>query len=161
MAEKLSFYCILSGQLESNEYDYSEEPESVSNDCLVDNAWKISQQLKKEQSDVDMAEYLPEELGGKIASVVWNVDELHGNLVGKIDCIITGELTEAEIERLKNWIIGQNSDGLGEGFEQHPIHTDEGDLYVSLWQWDNDNELMSEEEMEAFLTTGNISMGGM
>lgn len=161
MAKKLSFYCTLSGQLESNGYDYSEEPESVSNDFLVDNAWKISQQLKKEQSDVDMAEYLPEELGGKIASVVWSVDELHGNLVGKIDCTVTGELTEAEIECLKEWIIGQNSDGLGEGFEQRPIHTDEGDLYVSLWQWDNENELMSEEEMEAFLTNGNIGMGGM
>ena len=105
MAKKLSFYCTLSGQLESNGYDYSEEPESVSNDFLVDNAWKISQQLKKEQSDVDMAEYLPEELGGKIASVVWSVDELHGNLVGKIDCTVTGELTEAEIECLKEWII--------------------------------------------------------
>ena len=30
-----------------------------------------------------------------------------------------------------------------------------------LTEWNNENELMSEEEMEAFLTNGNIGMGGM
>lgn len=158
---KLSFFCTLSGELASDQFDYADETEAVSNAFLLENAWEISKRMKQEQQFDNMAEYLPDELQGKISSVVWGVEEMNGHLVGKIDCTFTEELTDAETECLKEWIVGQNSDGFGEGFEQRPIHTDEGDLYVSLWQWNNENELMSEEEMEAFLTNGNIGMGGM
>ena len=51
----------------------------------------------------------------------------------RIDCRSAVAFTEEEIEALKDGISGQNSDGFGEGFEQRPIETDEGDMYVSFW----------------------------
>lgn len=160
--DKLSFYCTLSGQIDPQDYEYTEELEPVSNDFLLANAWDIHERMREEQSEDNMAVYLPKELKEKITSVVWNVEEMHDHLVGRIDCTINQDLTEEETAQLKDWITGQNSDGFGEGFEQRPIRTEDGDLYVSLWQWDNDNELRSAEEMEAFLThNGDIGIGGI
>ena len=68
-------------------------------------------------------------------------------LYGKIDCYLTEELTPEETERLRDAITGQNSDGLGEGFEQREIPIDEGDLYVSYWQSGNEYFLYTEDEM--------------
>lgn len=48
---------------------------------------------------------------------------------------------------MKDWICGQNSDGLGEGFEQRPIETEWGDLYVHLWHSGNDYVIVTVEEM--------------
>lgn len=159
---KLTYYFTLSGSIESDSYDYSEEPDEVSNTFLLDNAWKISQKMKAEQTDLDMAEFVPDELGNKIISVVWSVDEMCGQLVGKVECGLAEDLTEKETEILKDWIVGQNSDGFGEGLEQRAIHTDEGNLFVSLWQWDGDNDLRSADEMEAYLTgSEDIRMGGI
>lgn len=44
------------------------------------------------------------------------------------------ELTKEEIEELKAYTQGQWSDGIGEGFEQHPVKVD-GNLewYISPW----------------------------
>lgn len=47
------------------------------------------------------------------------------------------ELTQAELELLKDYTEGQWSDGIGEGFEQEPIAYDEEDneIYVSPWHY--------------------------
>lgn len=43
--------------------------------------------------------------------------------------------------------VGQNSDGYGEGFEQRPIKTPDGEIYVSFW--DSENYSMKlEQEMK-------------
>jgi len=34
-------------------------------------------------------------------------------------------------------VCGQNSDGYGEGFEQRPIKTPDGEIYVSFWDSGN------------------------
>lgn len=159
---KLSFFCPLSGQLETEKYDYTEEPESVSDAFILTNAWEISQKMKQEQSGYNIADYHPKELREKIESVVWDVEEMHDHLVGRIDCTITGELRDEEIAQLKDWIVGQNADGFGEGFEQRPIKTDEGNLYIHLWQWDGDNEPLSAKEMEEYLEKNeDIGMEGL
>ena len=42
-----------------------------------------------------------------------------------------------------------HKDGWGESFEQHEIHTSEGDIYVSFYDTCGAWELMTEEEVKA------------
>lgn len=52
-------------------------------------------------------------------------------------CELTLDLTLAELEVIKqdliNEVQGQFSDGIGEGFEQHPYKYDGVDFYLSAW----------------------------
>ena len=59
--------------------------------------------------------------------------------------MVHGELTPEELEQFKDYLSGQASDGWGEGFEQHAISLEEGDLYVHLWSPDN-WEILTEDE---------------
>jgi len=45
------------------------------------------------------------------------------------------ELSEEELTSLEDYTSGQWSDGIGEGFEQHPCFQDEDneDVYISPW----------------------------
>ena len=62
-------------------------------------------------------------------------------------CRVYGELTPGELEKLKDYVTGQASDGWGEGFEQQEIDTDDcGKLYVSFYGAPNWS-MKTEEEM--------------
>lgn len=63
----------------------------------------------------DMTQYLPENLKEKINKVEW---QLNDESSGEIVVMANNELSEEEENELYDWIEGQNSDGLGEGFEQ-------------------------------------------
>ena len=66
----------------------------------------------------DMVQYLDESrcsAAKDIGSIVWILDDEQS---GKIRVTAKRELTEEELDQLSDWILGQNSDGLGEGFEQ-------------------------------------------
>lgn len=52
-----------------------------------------------------------------------------------------------DIEVLKEYWTGQMSDGWGEGFEQHPILVEDGEIYVSFWNSENFWNVMTEEEL--------------
>ena len=75
------------------------------------------------------------------------VTEINGELYGTLMCKIIEPLTEEEIDILKDYWIGQMSDGWGEGFEQHPIDVDDGEIYVSFWNSENSWNVMTEEEL--------------
>lgn len=83
----------------------------------------------------------------KVASLTVTVEERYGELYGVAECQVKGQLTPAELERLKDYLTGQYSDGFGEGFEQRPIQTAEGELYVHLWQ-DTGYFVRTERELE-------------
>ena len=53
--------------------------------------------------------------------------------MGVFTCQICGELDSYEYNELLQELRGQASDGWSEGFEQHEIHTSEGDIYVSFY----------------------------
>ena len=72
-------------------------------------------------------------------------------LFGSIHIHLKEPLTDAETVALKEWISGQNSDGLGEGFEQHPIESEDGDLYISYWHSCDNYFLYDAEEMDEYL----------
>lgn len=55
-----------------------------------------------------------------------------------IEAITTRELTDKELHALNEWAHGQNSDGLGENFEQQPF----------AWIGEEDGPYFSEDEEE-------------
>ena len=57
------------------------------------------------------------------------------------------DLNSEETEKLRSAVCGQNSDGFGESFEQRPIKTPDGDIYVSFWNSDESWSLQTEDEM--------------
>ena len=63
---------------------------------------------------------------------------------------------QEDVERLKGNISGQASDVFGEGFEQRPIKTPDGEIYVSLWSSEKGWNIMTQDELEQ-----SQQMGGM
>ena len=153
---KMSFFCPLAGSINDHEGDYYEADGAI----LTENIDKIEDAIMSEQSrELKMGEYISDhaDIKGKVLFAEWGVEEHYGALYGKIDCYLSEELSPEETERLKDAITGQNSDGLGEGFEQREIHIDEGDLYVSYWQSGDEYFLHTEDEFDEYLS----QMGGM
>ena len=117
--------------------------------------------------EVNMAEYFHGNNGvsEKLRSAEWDFERRNGELYGCITVLTAGPLTEDEEQDLKDWISGQNSDGLGEGFEQQEIYFDGtrygGFMYVSLWNYGDDYYIDNETEFEDRLMSGGMTMGGM
>ena len=146
---KMTFYCPLVGQLDDGECD---EYIDVGSGFLTAYQDQIEQAIADEQVPEigGMAQYMGSNPGvaAKLMSAVWTVEEVDGKLLGRIDCHLKELLTAEEMADLREEIIGQCSGGLGEGFEQRPIETDEGDLYVSYWNSEDDYFLCTADELE-------------
>ncbi|ANU53577.1 hypothetical protein I5Q82_09220 [Acutalibacter muris] len=158
---KLTFYCPLVGQLDDGECD---EYIEVGSGFLTAYQDQIELGIADEQVPEmgDMAQYLGDNPGvaDKLMPAVWTVEEIDGRLLGRIDCHLKELLTPDEMADLREEILGQCSDGLGEGFEQRPIETDEGDLYVSYWNSSDDYFLCTEDELDEHLEP-HQGMGGI
>lgn len=110
--------------------------------------------------DCDMIEYYDRNASArdKIVSAKWGFEEIGGKHFGVVEVQLTDPLTDEEEADFKDWISGQNSDGLGEGFEQHEINTDDGLLSVHFWNPGDDYYVDNEEE---FRDRMNLGMGGI
>lgn len=87
------------------------------------------------------------EVAAKVVSAHPKVAEINGELYGVLECKIREPLTEEEIKVLKEYWTGQMSDGWGEGFEQRPIHVEDGEIYVSFWNRESFWSVMTAEEL--------------
>lgn len=158
-----SFYFPLRVQMDDEETGRLYQ---VDNSILMDYASEVKHAVKEEQSrdTNNMAEYFcgDENVKNKLVSAEWTVEEKNGELYGCVHVRLREELTEKEEENLKNWIVGQNADGFGENFEQRPMETEEGDLYVSFWNAGKDYFVCNKDEMEIYiLQQSRPQMGGM
>ncbi|CAK7088815.1 MAG: hypothetical protein ENTB_04557 [Enterocloster aldenensis] len=55
-----------------------------------------------------------------------------------------------------------HKDGWGEGFEQRPINTGDGELYVSFWNAGSDFSIRPDQELKGEQAQGfGMQMGGM
>ena len=152
------FYCLLHVRLHDTEgYDIDLVQEDI-----VRLEEEIREKLKAEQEETEMTGYVGERanIEDKLVYAEWSVENRNGNLYGKISCYFRESLTDEETERLKRTITGQNSDGFGESFEQHPVRVDSDDIYVSFWD-DKDYFLKTSTEMDEYLQQGDIKMGGI
>lgn len=68
-----------------------------------------------------LAQYLDNNLYGIVTSIIVDVEQVNKKIISKTTIKAIRELTAEEIEKLKDDIIGQFSDGWGEGFEQNAI----------------------------------------
>ena len=158
---KAVFFCPLIGNIDEGDGDMF----TVGDSYLADSADEIANALKKytANDENDMATYYNKDDGvsEKMTSAVWSV-EMHGDrLFGRIDCSLKEALTAEETEALRDWVTGQCSDGLGEGFEQQPIDTMDGQLFVSFWNSGDDYAMMTESEFDEYLQQNEMQMGGM
>ena len=131
---------------------------------------RIRQRLLAYNADCDnMAVYYSgsNALVRKLRSAVWGFERRGNELYGCITVETAGELTAEQEADLKQWIEGQNADGIGEGFEQQEIEIDSewsgGRIYVSFWNSDEDYFIDNEAEFfERLEEYGHgFAMGGM
>lgn len=84
-----------------------------------------------------------EEIKRKLKSITWHLTDCES---GYIEVIANEELAENELDEISSYISGQNSDGLGEGFEQQWFANYDMNRYnssgeeISVWDLDDDYE---------------------
>lgn len=158
---KKTFYCPLTACI----VDEDNECYPVSNRFLRDYAESIQEAIDADRNrdDQDMARYYHGNSGlqNKLASMVWGVELYRGQIFGKIECSLKEELTDEETELLTDWITGQNADGWGEHFEQQPIDAEDCDLFVSFWNSSDNYAIMTQDELDAYIESQGMRMGGM
>ena len=157
-----SFYFPLTLRMEE---ENSANLYEVDNRLLLSHQEELSAAIQKKQSrEGNLAEYLNgfDELKDKLTSAEWTIEERNGEVYGKVDCKLRSPLVGDEEFALKSWIEGQNGDGFGEVFEQQPVTTDEGDMYVSFWHSGKDYFIHNQEEMDRYMGQQHCpKMGGM
>lgn len=158
---KAVFFCPLVGNIDEGDGDMF----TVGDSYLADSANEIAEALKEytANDENDMAAYYNEDdaVSEKLTSAVWSVELHGGRLFGRIDCSLKEALTAEETETLRDWLTGQCSDALGEGFEQQPIDTMDGELFVSFWNSGDDYAMMTESEFDEYLRQNEMQIGGM
>lgn len=90
------------------------------------------EEAKEYLLDDDMRNYLDDNLKNKIDSIKWVLTDLDG---GHIEIEENQELDTKDIEQLATYIEGQNSDGLGEGFNQQYFTEKEGSEETVVMDW--------------------------
>lgn len=158
---KAVFFCPLVGNIDEGDGDMF----TVGDSYLADSVDEIADALNRytANDENDMATYYNKDDGvsEKLTSAVWSVELYGGRLFGRIDCSLKEALTAEETEALRDWLMGQCSDGLCEGFEQQPIDTMDGELFVSFWNSGDDYAMMTESEFDEYLQQNEMQMGGM
>lgn len=167
--EEIRFFSPLKAEMNyKNDWgDLSDEPVELWADDLCSYEEEIRKRIGEErlesEGDRGLAVYLDNYLmKRKIVSMVPTVETWQGRLWGVLEVKSYGPLSPGMLNALMKEWSGQESDGWGEGFEQRPIQTDKGELYVSFWNPDDSFFIMTEEQLKhGEQQTMSIQMGGM
>ncbi|WP_368488042.1 hypothetical protein [Clostridium sp. BJN0013] len=133
------------------QYDCSEdEREDISPREAVAYEDQILAAIAKEnrhfENDRGLAEYIHDEaLKEKVYSLYPSVEIIDGELWGVMTAGLKELLSGEETAELLSFVEGQNADGYGEGFEQRPIKTPDGEIYVSFWNHENYSQKLEQE----------------
>lgn len=158
MNEIYYLYCPLKVQKETyTRYgDLSENLEEIDAaiEYLQDLREAIDESQFPEEGERGLMQYYDgdPEIERKVQFYYPEVTTRNGVLIGAVKLRLSEMLSREELEKLKEAITGQLSDGWGEGFEQHPVHTRNGNLYVSFWNGDGDWELIEDRNLQEAIT---------
>jgi len=137
-----------------NEWGDTEyEPEDMDANEIVEYQEEILAAIEREklpnEGERGLAVYLDNDaLKEKVHSTNPSVEEWDGKLWGVTEVQSYGKLTQAELDEVTSELTGQFSDGWGEGFEQRPIDTPDGELYLSFWDAGNGFFIKPEEQLK-------------
>jgi len=95
-----------------------------------------------------LAVYLDDDLSRKAYSIIPTVEEWHGKLWGVTEVQTHDTLSSSELAELTDWLSGQYSDGWDEELEQRQIKVDDGELYVSFWEYSDRFFIKPEDELK-------------
>ncbi len=144
--------------------DLENDPVELDSRSILGYADNILAALMKErmpdEAERGLMKYYHEKdsVNRKVQSYVFTVEKVGSGLMGVAECRVQGELTDQELERLKDYVSGQASDGFGEGFEQRPIKTADGEIFVHLWSSDRGWNIMTQDELESGPQMGGIRL---
>ena len=138
--------------IELDRYDVLEHKDSI----LV----AILKERMPDETERGLMKYYHEDDGvsRKVQSFFFTVEQVQDKLMGVAECRVQGELTDPELEQLKDYVSGQASDGFGEGFEQRGIKTADGEINVSLWSSDKSWSIRTKDEMEQGQQLGGMTL---
>ncbi|MHB1151644.1 MAG: hypothetical protein ACYCWE_00065 [Eubacteriales bacterium] len=159
----LNLYCPLLIQTEDEDSCYLIECDNKTAIPYEDVIRKALVEEMKRGNGADMATYFTgsNSIKDKIISAKWDVENVEDVLYGCIHTEVKEPLTEDEMVEWKDYILGQNSDGFGEGFEQRPIKTADENLYISFWNSDDDYFIYNQDEFDNHISNGDMTMGGL
>jgi hypothetical protein len=129
-----------------NDYGYMEksyDSEEISSHELTKYEEEILKAIEKRrlpgEEQRGMMKYYSkcDSVNAKVSKYEFTVEEIGGDLMGVAVLTLNDDLTDQELELIKNEISGQASDGYGEGFEQNEIQTEDRAIYVSFWNHEN------------------------
>lgn len=162
----IKFFSPLKIQTYDNDENEPSEISSSMANCYANNIIKAIEKSRIPcETDKGLMEYFDENkmVAEKVTYAYPTVESYNCELFGVLVTHVKGELDDHEIKVLTEYFSGQYSDGWGEGFEQHPIKTDDGDIYVSFWHSGNAYFIIPEDEFKNSLEQEQTSLqrGGM
>ena len=134
--------------------DYiNDEPEKLTDQESIVYADAIRDAILKERMPEESERGLmiysnkDDSISVKVQSLRFDVDVRQGKLWGVAKCELREPLNASEMSNLIDAIVGQASDGFGEGFEQRGVKTpDNSMIYASLWSADKTWTIQTEQE---------------
>lgn len=129
------------------------DPEDLASAELLEYEDEILALIEKYKSPNEgergLAVYLRDDtLSEKVHSINPTVEERTGELWCVTEVQTYGDLSASEFAELTDWITGQLSDGWGEGMEQREIKVEDGELYVSFWEYSERFHIAPEDELQ-------------
>ena len=151
----INFYFPLRADIISRDddgFDY-DNPYEVYGGTLSEYKKAIEDKFEDYLDGDDMAKYFDSddnaEVAAKLQSMDWSFVDINYELFGKVAVVLSEDISEEGIQDLKDYITGQNSDGLGEGFEQQDIAIND-DSFMELHMWTSDSSAYYVDTEEEF-----------
>lgn len=136
--------------LKVTKYDEDFEEEEIDGELYMRTIREKVAEFNREDGERGLAKYYGRDniSRNKVYSIRPDVERVRDVIMGVAVIEMTKPLTEPEIDDLKDYLIGQFSDGWGESFEQREISTSDGNIYVHFWEGSDTYYIKTEEELK-------------